>query len=209
MNTTAVRTIDVSALPPHVMDHRSPIWWGNTLLLCIETTMFALLVGTYFYLRMNFEHWPPPRPEFHLFNTKPDLGFSTANLILILVSVIPMALVDRACLRRNVRFVKLGMLVMVLVGLGTIALRFLEFSGLKFRWDDNAYAAVVWTTVGMHLLHLVTGTAENFIMTLWVWLKGMDDKHARDIRVGAAYWYWIAGIWVPLYVIIYFGPRVS
>src|SRR5205085_2264486 len=127
MNPAAVRTIDVSELPPHVMDHRSPIWWGNVLLLCIETTMFAL--------------------------------------------------------------------------------RFLEFSGLKFRWDDNAYAAIVWTTIGMHLLHLVTGTAENFIMTLWVWLKGMDDKHARDVRVGAVYWYWIVGIWVPLYVIIYFGPR--
>jgi cytochrome c oxidase subunit III len=203
-----MRTIDVSGLPPHVMDHRSPIWWGNALLLCIETTMFGLLVATYFYLRMNFEYWPPPRPEFHLFQTKPDLGFSTANLLLLLVSAVPMVLVDRACLRRDVGVVKIGMLIMVLIGLGTIALRFLEFSGLKFRWDDNAYAAITWTTVGMHLLHLVTGTAENFIMTLWVWLKGMDDKHARDIRVGGVYWYWIVAVWVPLYVIIYFGPRL-
>jgi heme/copper-type cytochrome/quinol oxidase subunit 3 len=36
----------------------------------------------------------------------------------------------------------------------------------------------------------------------------MDDKHARDIRIGAIYWYWIAAIWIPLYVIIYFGPRM-
>src|SRR5437868_14106530 len=118
-----------------------------------------------------------------------------------------MAIVDLACLRMDLRTVRVGMLIMVLIGFGTIALRFLEFSGLKFRWDDNAYAAIVWTTIGMHLLHLVTGTAENFIMTLWVWLKGMDDKHARDVRVGAVYWYWIVGIWVPLYIIIYFGPR--
>ena len=64
-----------------------------------------------------------------------------------------------------------------------------------------------WTTLGMHLLHLVTGTAENGLMAAWVWAKGLDTKHARDIRVGCVYWYWIAAIWVPLYVLIYFGPR--
>jgi heme/copper-type cytochrome/quinol oxidase subunit 3 len=99
------------------------------------------------------------------------------------------------------------MAVMVAIGVVTIALRFLEFDALQFRWDDNAYAGIVWTTVGMHLLHLVTGTAENLLMALWVWIKGLDTKHARDIRVGAVYWYWIAAIWIPLYVMIYFGPR--
>ena len=59
--TVTEHTIDVSDLPPAVEDHRSPIWWGNLLLLCIETTMFGLLVATYFYLRMNFNQWPPVR----------------------------------------------------------------------------------------------------------------------------------------------------
>jgi cytochrome c oxidase subunit III len=205
--SAAVETIDAAKLPPHVQDHTSPIWWGNLLLLMIETTMFGLLVATYFYLRMNFTAWPPTRPEVSLYNTRPDLGFATVNLLLLIASVVPMAIADRACLKFDLPTVRMAMLIMVLIGLATIALRFLEFSGLKFRWDDNAYAAIVWTTVCMHLLHLITGTAENFIMMLWTWLKGLDTKHARDIRVGAVYWYWIAGIWIPLYAIIYFGPR--
>ena len=204
MNATA--TIDVSKLPPHVEDHTSPIWWGNLLLLCIETTMFAMLVGSYFYLRMNFTNWPPVRSDVGLYQTNPDLGFATANLLVLLASCVPMFIVDRACLRMNLRVVRLGMVAMVFIGLVTIALRFFEFSGLKFRWDDNAYGAIIWTTLGMHLLHLITGTSENLLMTLWVWLKGLDTKHARDVRVGAAYWYWIAGIWIPLYALIYFGP---
>ena len=205
--SAAVETIDVSGLPPHVEDHRSPIWWGNLLLLAIETTMFGLLVATYFYLRMNFTTWPPPRAEVSLYATRPDLGFATLNLVLLLISIVPMAVADRACLRFDLPTVRIMMTIMVLLGLVSIALRFFEFSALKFRWDDNAYAAIVWTTVGMHLIHLITGTAENLIMTIWVWLKGLDTKHGRDIRVGAVYWYWIAGIWVPLYVIIFFGPR--
>jgi heme/copper-type cytochrome/quinol oxidase subunit 3 len=206
--TVTEQSIDVSDLPPHVEDHTSPIWWGNVLLLCIETTMFGLIVATYFYLRMNFTSWPPVRGDVGLYATKPDLGFSTANLVVLILSVIPMAAVDATCLRHDVKAVRIGMTIMVLLGLITIGLRFYEFSGLKFRWDDNAYAGVVWTTLGMHLLHLITGTAENFIMTAWVWLKGLDIKHERDIRIGAVYWYWIAGIWIPLYVIIYFGPRL-
>jgi cytochrome c oxidase subunit III len=208
MITADTQIIDVSTLPPHVEDHRSPIWWANVLLLCIETTMFGLIVATYFYLRMNFTQWPPVRSDVGLYATNPDLGFATANMIVLLISVVPMALVDFACRRHNDGAVRIGMTVMVLLGLLTIALRFYEFSGVKFRWDENAYAAIVWTTLGMHLLHLITGTAENFIMTLWSWLKPLDSKHVRDIRVGAVYWYWIVGIWIPLYAIIYFGPRI-
>jgi cytochrome c oxidase subunit III len=206
--TITEATIDVSDLPRTVEDHRSPIWWGNLLLLFIETTMFGLLVATYFYLRMNFAQWPPVRSATALYRTDPDLAFATANLIVLLVSVAPMAIVDLACLRHNVRAVQIGMTLMVVLGLITIALRFYEFSGLKFRWDENAYASIVWTVLGTHLLHLITGTSENFIMMLWAWFHGLDTKHERDVRVGAVYWYWIVGIWIPLYAIIYFGPRI-
>jgi len=45
--------LDVSGLPQSALDRRSLVWWGNTLLLVIETTMFALLVASYFYVIMN------------------------------------------------------------------------------------------------------------------------------------------------------------
>src|SRR5438046_6872253 len=139
----AVQTIDVSELPPHVEDHTSPIWWANVFLLCIETTMFALCVAAYFYVRMNFTAWPPNRSDTSLYATNPDLGFSTANLFLLLASVIPMALVDRACLRMNLNAVRIGMSVMVLVGCVPIALRFYELACLHLSWDLSAYDAVV------------------------------------------------------------------
>jgi len=59
----------------------------------------------------------------------------------------------------------------------------------------------------MHLAHLITGTCENVIMTVWIFFKGMDDKHARDIRVTGVYWYWIVVIWVLLYIVVYWVPR--
>ena len=57
----ATRTIvDVSELPHHEFDTYDPVWWGNNLLLAIESSMFAILIATYFYLRQNFSLWPPP-----------------------------------------------------------------------------------------------------------------------------------------------------
>jgi heme/copper-type cytochrome/quinol oxidase subunit 3 len=201
--------IDVSPLPSGAMDHRSPIWWGNFLLILIETTMFALLLAVYFYLRGNFAQWPPPlvHGPFAILHPRPKLLGPTINLAVILASCVPMALAARAALHRRQRAVRNWLAVTILFGLATIALRFLDFGALRFRWDDNAYAAVVWTIAGMHLLHLITGTLENFIMVLWICRRGLDQKHARDVRVTAGYWYWVAAIWVPLYAVVFTGPR--
>jgi cytochrome c oxidase subunit III len=205
------RRVDVLHLPGHVLDHRSPIWWGNVLLLFIETTMFVLLVASYFYLRLNFDEWPPPqvnRMPARL-DTTPSLGLPTVNLVLLLLSCIPMFIADRAALHRKIKTVRIGMAVTIAMGILLVAIRFKEFGSTHFAWNDNAYASVVWTLLGMHLLHLIIGTLENITMGTWLFVKGMDNKHARDVRVGAVYWYWIALIWVPLYIIIYLYPRIS
>jgi cytochrome c oxidase subunit 3 len=203
--------IDVSKLEPHVLDHRSPIWWGNLMLLFIETTMFAILMACYLYYRVvDFDQWPPSRVNVYptLQKAYPDLAVPTINLVVILLSAIPMALVDKACLKRKSIVVKLGLVLCIVLGIIAIILRFQEFHALKFRWDDNAYASITWLILGVHLAHLITGTCENSIMTAWIFTKGMDDKHARDIRVTAVYWYWIVGMWVLLYALIFWGPRV-
>ena len=38
------RTIDVSHLPEEAFGERSPVWWGNTLMLLIESSTVAILI---------------------------------------------------------------------------------------------------------------------------------------------------------------------
>jgi cytochrome c oxidase subunit 3 len=203
--------IDVSDLPSAALDHRSSIWWGNFLLLMIETTMFGILVAAYLYVRViDFKQWPPPLVDVHppIYHPLPELKIASINLALLLFSVFPTIVVDRCCLRRRVGVVRIGLVVCILLGLTCVALRCFEFKSLHFRWDSNAYGSVTWTILGMHLLHLVTGTCENLLMAAWLFRHGLDDKHARDIRVGCVYWYWIAGTWLLLYGLIFWGPRL-
>ena len=203
--------IDVSGLPHSAMDHRSSIWWGNALLVLIETTMFALLIAGYFYVRPQFETWPPTHvsPPVSQPNPVPSLGWPWANLVLLVASLGPMLWADRSALHRRVGAVKIALVLSVLCGAGAAALRFGEFQSLHFRWDDNAYGSFVWTILGLHLLHILIGMLENVMMTAWVFLKGLDDKHARDVRVAAVYWYWVVGTWIVIFAIVFLGPRLG
>ena len=108
--------IDVSALPESVVDHRSLVWWGNNLLIAVETTMFALLVAGYFYVRPNFTSWPPPQvnqPIAH-FDPVPALGVPTFNLLLLILTLAPMILADRACLKLKRRTTETALTLLIL-----------------------------------------------------------------------------------------------
>ena len=201
--------LDVSTLPQHGFDARAPLWWGNNFLLIIETTMFGILVASYFYLRQNFLLWPPPHSQMSpfLLDPLPDLLIPTVNLIVILLSCAPMIMVDRAARRGDAGTVRAGLIVCIIFAVAAIFLRWHEFWGLKFTWDQNAYGSVTWFILGMHMLHLLIGLGECVFLSLWVFLRKLDEKHALDITVTAVYWYWIAAVWIPLYAITYLTPR--
>src|SRR5689334_4512874 len=102
-NPTSRAYLDVSKLPSSALDYRSPIWWGNALLLCIETSMFVLAIATYFYFRRNFDEWPPPKIDQMpvLYHPVPKLFWATVNLVLLLASLVPMIIADRFALRMS------------------------------------------------------------------------------------------------------------
>lgn len=209
MSAEARQVIDVSELPPVGFDAKSPLWWGNLLLLLIETAMFAILVASYFYTRINFSEWPPPRVDrgVHILDPVPGLLPGTLNTLLLLLSAATMAMLDRAARRLDAKRVRVLLVADLVVIFVAIVLRAYEFEAVRFKWNDNAYASVVWTLLGMHLLHLIVAAGETFIMTVWLATHELEEKYAVDVSVTAVYWYWIVGVWVPIYAIIYWAPR--
>ena len=95
------RTLDVSNLPDSVLDSRSLVWWGTIVMTVVESMVFAISIAGYFYLRMLASAWPPPRIG------PPALGAATVTLAILIVSVIPAILLDRAGRARDARKVKI------------------------------------------------------------------------------------------------------
>jgi heme/copper-type cytochrome/quinol oxidase subunit 3 len=220
--------IDVSRLPATAFGARAPVWWGNTLMMVSESVSIAVLISCYAYLAVNNPEWPPPRGDRDppILHPAPDLPPGTANLILILASCLPMYWLDQAArgrgwLARRAGFgprgenrdrlrraLAAGMAVLTLLGVGSLVLRWYEFPALLFRWDEHAYASIVWSLLFMHLLYLILAVAEAGIVVVWLLLHDLDEKHAVDVTLTAGYWYWTAGVGAVVYAVVYLAPRV-
>jgi heme/copper-type cytochrome/quinol oxidase subunit 3 len=212
LNVHGRRVLDVSGLPDSAIDSYAPVWWGNALLIFIESTTVVLLLAIYFYIRRNFTEWPPTQPLWvpPLFNPVPDLPLPTVELILAVLSCFLMYRTDMAARRQEAGRVKVGIWIMVAIAAAITAMRFFEMSPdrLKFRWDENAYGSIVWVILGTHLTYLLGALAEFFIMAMWVTKHSFDPKHGLDITLMGGYWYWAVTTWVACYATVYIGARV-
>ena len=97
------RTIDVSGLPTAAMDEKSPLWWGNLLLMLIETATLGIMLACYFYVKQNFEQWPPPKVDVYppVLHPTPALGAATADVVLMVLACLPMYWTDMAARRKD------------------------------------------------------------------------------------------------------------
>src|SRR5215213_9501840 len=123
---------DVSALPTYSYGSVSPIWWGTLGFVALEAMGFALAGGAYLYLRQVNPQWP-------IAVAPPNHWPGTIMLIVLLLSLWPNALADRAARDERLDRVRLWLIVMSLLGLAALAIRGWEFAHLNVRWDANAY----------------------------------------------------------------------
>ena len=189
-------------LPDQGFLYHAPIWWGSTLMITIEGAGLAILVVTYFYIRHNFNAWPPPRTPL------PELGASTLDVAVLVVSVLPMWYVAKLAHKNDKsRLMGIGLLFCVLFGIVVGVLRILEFRGVHTRWDANAYGAIVWSILAVHFAHIIAATLETLVIAILVLAEPVQGQHVGDISANAVYWYFVALSWVALYTIVFLTPR--
>jgi cytochrome c oxidase subunit 3 len=193
---------DVSELPTVTFGSRSPMWWGTLGFMTIEGWTVALLLGAYLYLRQNVEAWPPLRTPY------PSLVVPTINLGLMLVSFIPTYLTAEAAKRLDEAAVKRWLVISCIAIAPTLVLRWWELTALGTRWDTNAYGSAAWTIVGYHASLLLLDVVDTFGLTLFYFLRKMPAKAFSDTCDNSFYWYFTVGIWIPIYLIVYVGPRI-
>ena len=195
------RVIDAAELPSYGYGHRSLMWWGTFGMIAIEGTVFGLAIIAYFYVRTRVNEWPPSAPP-------PDLVWGTANLVLMLVSLIPNHLTKRAAEREDLASVRLWLWVCVLFGVGFLILRVLEFTTLNVRWDLNAYGSALWMLLSLHTVHVATDFWDTTVLAALISTSRIHGKRFVDVSENGMYWYFVVYAWIPIYAIIYFGARV-
>ncbi len=194
-------SIDVSHLPHFGFGDRGLIWWGVWGFLAIETTMLVICLVSYYYLRDRASDWPPPPTQL------PDLGIPTATLFVLLLSLVPMRLLEGAAKRLDARATIRWTLVCIAFGVVFSVLRVFEFYSVNVLFDSNAYGSVVWTILGVHTFHLVAEVLETCVIASILIAGHREPKFFVDSADNALYWYFIVAIWIPCYATIYLAPR--
>jgi heme/copper-type cytochrome/quinol oxidase subunit 3 len=194
--------VDVSGLPTTTFSHRSLAWWGTLGFMAIEGTTLFIAVVAYFYLSRNFQTWPPEH------TVRPSVLWPTVQVLLLLASLVPAVLADRAAYRIDLAKLRQWFLVMLVFEVASVIVRWQEFLSLNVRWDSNAYGSAAWTLVGLHSTLLLGDLIETAVLTAILFSSRVVDRHYSDATDVTFYWYFLVAIWVPIYVIVYLSPRL-
>jgi heme/copper-type cytochrome/quinol oxidase subunit 3 len=193
---------DLTRLPAHGMQSASPTWWGTLAFMLLEGTGFALAIAIYLFLWSLAPTWP-------IAATAPDLGPGTALTLILVASVIPNHVVSKWAGTEDLRKVRIGMVVMAVIGILPLIVRAFEFSALNIWWDSNAYGSVLWLMLGLHTAHLITDLADTLVLAIIMFTRHAgNSRRLGDVQDNALYWNFVVISWLPLYLCIYWIPRL-
>jgi heme/copper-type cytochrome/quinol oxidase subunit 3 len=191
---------DLSDLPDHAFGSTSLGWWGVVGFMLIEGMGFVLAIGAYYFLLPNEPGWPPVNPP-------PSLLWGSLFTLLALLSELPNQWVKKRAEHYDLASVRIGLVLMVAIGLVLLGLRAFEFTALNVRWDTNAYGSIVWAILALHTLHMATDVYDSAVLAALVFLKKVDGRKFSDVADNALYWHFIVWSWVILYGVVYWTPR--
>ena len=192
--------LHVSDLPSFGFGHRSPMWWGTMGLIAIEGTVFVLSILSYFYLYSRSPTWPMSTPA-------PSLFWGTLNTLILIASSVPNHIAKHAAQKMDLARVRLWLVVCLAFSLAFLGVRVFEFSALNVRWDTDAYGSIVWMTMGLHTVHLLTDTIDSLVLTVLMFTGPIEGRRFVDVSENSVYWHFVVGSWLLIYTVIYWGPR--
>ena len=199
MQTRSV--LDVSQWSRFNNGKEAPIWWGILGLILVEAMVVAGFISSYLYLSIPHAEWPPyglPAPE---------LPLPTLALLLLLSSCYTMYLAGRYLDQGRPRAFMLALLVSIGLASMVLILRWIQFHTFEFRWSDHAYGSLVWTLTGFHFIHVVSMVIGTSVIALLGFKGFFSQQRQLAVVVDTLYWYFVALIWIPLYLLLYWLPR--
>jgi cytochrome c oxidase subunit 3 len=196
-------TQDLAKLPDHAFSHRSLTWWGVVGFMVIEGTAFALAIAAYFFLMSHEQHWAP-QPWL-----PPGLVAGSLFTLVLLLSEIPNTMVKRAANANDLGAVRHLLIWMTAIGGLLLVIRGFEFNSLNVLWYSNAYGSIIWALLVLHTTHVATDWFDTIV--LWLLMRtshGESPRRLVDTDENALYWRFVWLSWIPIYLLIYWVPRL-
>jgi heme/copper-type cytochrome/quinol oxidase subunit 3 len=180
-------------------------WWGMVLLVVTEGTLFAALLGSYFYLRFQAgPQWPIGGIEL------PNLLRPLIMTALLVPSSLPVMWAERGIRRGQQWRLRVGVATTIVLGAAFLSFLVMEYAEtLKtFTLTTNVYGSLFYAITGFHGLHVTVG----LLLLSWLLAAALRGsfgarRHER-VRIVAIYWHFVDVVWVFILFTIYLSPRL-
>jgi cytochrome c oxidase subunit III len=193
---------DVRHLSHFNYHDEAPLWWGFWGIILIETTVFATLIASYFYLNLSYPEIPPAGVK------KPDLLLPTISSLILFSSSYTMHTADQASERGDNKTLSRFLIVSILLAAVFLILKYVEYSDVEYSWDSHAYGSVVWAIVAFHATHVTSLVLKTIFVTYLAWRGYFNEKRHLGVTVNGIYWHFVVAVWLPLYLVLYWSPRL-
>ncbi len=101
---------------------------------------------------------------------------------------------------------RLGLLLVLLLGAGALGVTILEFSQLPFTWELNAYASIFWALGAYMMLLLIVALGMNLFVQVWAWQGLYTETDHAAVQNSALFLYGIIAFWIVTFGILYLVP---
>lgn len=174
----------------------SPLAVGVIVWLASELMFFAGLFAAYFVLRSENDPWPPAGADL-------DLARALVSTVLLLTSSATMHLAVRAAERGDHK--RVGRWLAVTLVLGTLFLvnLVLEWAGLDFSLDTDAYGSIYYLITGFHGLHVLGGLVLMLAVAGLVLGRDSEAPIGPSVAVTGYYWHFVDLVWIFVFGTLY------
>jgi heme/copper-type cytochrome/quinol oxidase subunit 3 len=203
MSSVAAAVPIPEATAPAHGEGRSTPWWGMVCLIMTEATIFAGLIGSYFFYRAAAKQWPPPGIE------EPKLTLSIIMSFVLWGSSIPMIVAERGIRRGSQGALRFGLMAAWIMGAAFLGYSMKDFADLKFRWGQNAYSSIFYTTVGLHTFHVFVGLVMSGVVQIKAWLGKFSEERHVTVQVYGMYWHFVDAVWLFVFPTFILSPHIK
>jgi heme/copper-type cytochrome/quinol oxidase subunit 3 len=161
----------------------SVAFWGMAMLVASEVTLFGTFIGSYYYLRFENPHWPPPgTPE-------PRVAVPLIMVGILVATSLPMLLAARAVRRGRLWTTRLLLVSALAVQCGYLAWAIHDYLDQLHSSapQDNAYSSIYYVLLGADHAHVAVGIL-LVVWLLWKLARGLTMYRLNAVQVVAVYW---------------------
>lgn len=170
---------------------------GATLFIVSESMFFLGLFLAWFWLRAMSQAWPPP-------DTPPlSIGLPAFNTFILAISVALVAWAERGIAAGRANRLRVGMGAAAMLGLVFMALQAVEFAGLGFGPHSSAYGSAFFFLMGFHVARVFGGVVFMVIVLGRALMGQFSPQRRVAVQACALYWYFIAGVWLAVFLALY------